>query len=422
LVSGHIGESEEREEVKSAVPRFATALLAILILAALLLSLGQRETEAHPSASSYNPSGLHALQELLQRNGVPTVVDRLNQPMLKPNDLVIAAYIESGPDIFGRKPLEEIEKSLKSFMQNGGRVLVIPFDPDFRQRSYEAVKATIPVVNPSSNDTLQVNTSAPTFGRLSTSGESVSSSMATFLTLDYQDFHYSPWLLRAKNSGEPFAVLMVNGKGILARTTDGLFATNRFLDRADNADLALRMISGLVPEGGRVVFTEASLGKGIENSLVNTLGPWATGGYIQALALFLVVVLTLGTRFGLPEIEKRKQAGQREMIDAIADVYRRAKSTAVALDSAYVEADLRIRRGLKIPANATESQRNELLPPELLRTMNEVGTLRKPHIEVDTKGRQRVTYLANPDEAIKLIRRLEQQLENFVPKAKNQIS
>ena len=246
--------------------------------------------------------------------------------------------------------------------------------------------------------------------------------MATFLTLDYQDFHYSPWFIRAKNSGEPFAVLMANGKGILARTTDGLFTTNRFLDRADNADLALRLIKGLVPDGGRVVFTEASLGKGIENSLVNTLGPWATGAYIQVLALFLVIVLTLGIRFGLPELEKRKQAGQREMLDAIADVYRRARSTAVALDSAYVEADLRIRRGLKIPANATESQRNDLLPPELLRTMNEVDTLRKPHVEVDAKGRQRVTYLANPDEAIKLIRRLEQQLETFVPKAKNQIS
>ena len=62
--------------MKNVLPRFAFALLAVLVIAAVLLTLGQRESQAHPSAGSYNPSGLHAFYTLLQQNGVPVVTER----------------------------------------------------------------------------------------------------------------------------------------------------------------------------------------------------------------------------------------------------------------------------------------------------------------------------------------------------------
>ena len=52
--------------MKGLLPKFSFGLLAVLVLATILLTVGRRETYAQPSVTSYNPSGLHALQEVLQ--------------------------------------------------------------------------------------------------------------------------------------------------------------------------------------------------------------------------------------------------------------------------------------------------------------------------------------------------------------------
>lgn len=392
--------------MKGLLPKFGFALVAILIVSAILISLGQRESKAKPSANSYNPSGLHAFMELLHKNGIRTRVDRLQKPRLDSKDLVIAAYIEAGPSAFGSSPIKDIEQALEGHIAKGGRVLVLPFEEDFRARSFTAVKAATPIRSWSGDETLQVSSAPLTFG-----------TSPQFLPTGYAD--YWAW---TKKDESPFVVMEQMGDGILARASDGLFATNRFLDRADNAQLALRLVKGLLPEGGRVVFTEASLGDGIVPTLASTLGPWAVGIWMQLTVLFLVVIFTLGIRFGLPAVERRKQAGQREMIDAIADVYVRAKSTAVALDIAYQEADYRIRRGLKLPAHVSIQERDRLIPESLAALLARIDQMRKPQVEVDAKGRQKVYYSLNPNEALSLIQKLDAQLQEFVPKTKNRLS
>jgi hypothetical protein len=137
---------------------------------------------------------------------------------------------------------------------------------------------------------------------------------------------------------------------------------------------------------------------------------------------FLVVIFTLGIRFGLPAIERRNQMGQREMIDAISDVYNRSRSTSVALDVAYQNADYRIRRGLKLPAHLSLEERDRLLPPELARLLDYVSQMRKPLVKIDEKGRQKVTHRLNPQEALDLIQKLERELDAFVPRTRNRIS
>lgn len=392
--------------MKGLIPKFAFGLVAILLIAAILISVGQRETKARPSANSYNPSGLHAFVELLNRNGIRTRVDRLQRPKLAKTDLVVAAYTETGPQIFGSNPLKEIEKSLKRHVANGGRVLVLPFEEDFRAQSFEAIRALKPIHSRSGEETLQISTVPLKFGG----------------SPQFMPTGYAPYWAWSKTQDYPFVVMEQMGDGILARAEDGLFATNRFFDRGDNAQLALRLVKGLLPEGGQVVFTEASIGEGVAPSLTSTLGPWAVGTTVQLTVLFLVIIFTLGIRFGLPAIERRKQAGQREMIDAISDVYLRAKSTAVALDVAYQEADYRIRRGLKLPAHVSIQERDRLIPESLAALLTRIDQMRKPHIQVDAKGRQRVHYHLSPDEALGLIRKLDAQLHEFVPKTKNRLS
>ena len=408
--------------MKPKLTRIAFTLLSVLILAAILLTLGQREREARPSATSYNPSGLHALRQLLIERGIETRVDRYEQPRLAKNELAVAAYVESGPDLFGGKPLKAIEEALHGHLEKGGRVLVLPFDPDFQGRSIEAVKATTEVIQASTKRKLQVNTSPLTFATLTIDGGSASAGSATFLNLEFEAFAYASWLKRGFGSNDPFVVTTKSSDGILARTADGLFATNRFIDRSDNAEIALNIIEGLVPEGGRVVFTEATLGEGLEPSLVGTLGPWAVGMWMQLILLFLVIVFTLGVRFGLPEPERRRQQGQREMLDAVADVYRRANSVAVALDTAYEMADRRIRRGMKLPAQVSNADRDRLLPGPLVACLHKVDQARIPIVRVDSKGRTHVSYSVNSVEAQRMILQLEERLNEVVPKTKNRIS
>jgi hypothetical protein len=408
--------------MKGLLPKFAYALLAILLVAGLLLTLGQRETKAYPSANSYAPSGLHALRELLETNGVATHLDRLESPRLRKGDLAVVAHVNRTFSFFGGNPLKPVEESLEKFVKDGGTVLVLPFDEDFRARSYTAIKQFTAVVSPDGQEKYEVNSSPLDFGTMSENGDNFSSGGAQFLPIEFEDETYTSWYKRGPASGEPFVAISSRSAGTLCRTADGLFVTNRVLDRGDNAELALRVVNGLLPEGGRVVFVEAAVGEAVSPSLVNVLGPWATGMWMQLTLLFVVIVVTLGIRFGLPDMERRKQRGQREMVDAVADVYNRAKSTAVSLDVAYRSADQRIRRALKLPQHTTAPDRDRLLPPSLVMLLKEVEVMKQPIVEIDSKGVQRVSYRLQPTEALKLMQKLEAELDSVFPKGGNRIS
>lgn len=110
------------------------------------------------------------------------------------------------------------------------------------------------------------------------------------------------------------------------------------------------------------------------------------------------------------------------MIDAISDVYLRAKSTAVALTVAYEEADRRIRRSLKMPAHLISQERDRNLPESLAVTLGHVDTMRNPVIQTDSKGKQKVIYRLDPKEALELIRKLEEELDAFIPRSTNRLS
>jgi len=404
--------------MKNLLPRFVYALLAILVLSAVILTLGQRESQTNASATSYNPSGFHALQELLQRNGIPTEVTRFQQPKLQPTDLVVAPYLEGIRDLFDMNSLETIEKALQAHVKRGGRVLVIPLDRDFRESSNKAIAETTEIVNQVTQQHLKVH-HAPI---LSDNSYTEDGEFRTgFMTPEESGPTFTAWSI-AGNLDTPFVSFVKSGEGTLANVSSGLFATNRFIDRADDAEFAVRLIQGMLPKGGRVVFAEASMGHGIEPSLVSTLGPWATGIWMQLIVFFLVIVFTLGIRFGLPGVTLRGQRGQREMIDAISYIYRRARSPEVALDAAYASADARIRRAFKLPSGLSPAERDASIPSELALMLRFLHEARQPRVVTNNKGVQRLVYDITPEKARELIVRVESQLAEHLPSSRNRIS
>ncbi|HTQ10920.1 MAG TPA: hypothetical protein VMI31_12665, partial [Fimbriimonadaceae bacterium] len=161
-----------------------------------------------------------------------------------------------------------------------------------------------------------------------------------------------------------FAGLAREGKGTVLTVADGYIASNRFIDQAQNASLLMRMVSTIAPKGSRIVFTEATYSD-TEPGLMELLGPGAVGAWYQGIFLFIVIVYSLGKRFGLPDETRPAQTGQRELVEAIADAYRRAGATRIACRSAYDRADLQVRRALKISRDAPASERDARLPSEL---------------------------------------------------------
>jgi hypothetical protein len=165
-------------------------------------------------------------------------------------------------------------------------------------------------------------------------------------------------------SPEQFGGLTKYGRGLLFSIGDGFIATNRYLDDAQNADVLIRSVRMIAPPGSRLVFLESAFRES-QPSVIEILGPGAVGAWLQILFLFVVVVFTLGKRFGLAEEPAPSQSGQRELVDAIADTYRRARATRIACRAAYDRADHEVRKVLKLGPETPASERDRHIPEAL---------------------------------------------------------
>jgi hypothetical protein len=338
---------------------FAWLLLGILTLAALLITLGERDSVTDPRIDSYGPSGLAAFAELLRSNGYKVDSTASGAPRLKSGDIAVVC-LEEDPN--GRKLLQSetgVLSRLASYAEGGGRLLVMSFDPEFALASKQVMQTV--VVRPGDKQPVSI--------------------AARYSVQELPDQVIPPEAVRAgiwkiQGQDQNFVWLTRYGKGTVLSVGDGYMATNRHIDQAQNANVLMSSIAAIAPPGAHFVFTEASY-TGAEASVLEILGPGAVGMWYQCLFLFVVVVFTLGKRFGLPEETRAKQVGQRELVDAIADTYRRARSTRVACRSAYDRADQEVRKSMKLSSDAPASERDSRVPPELARDFRRVfeGTI-----------------------------------------------
>lgn len=134
---------------------------------------------------------------------------------------------------------------------------------------------------------------------------------------------------------------------------------NRFVQQDDNARLMLAIAKRFLGTNGRVVFIDSSVGNIRSENIFQSLGPWANTAFYQTLALFGVIILTLGTTFGLPIADKIKLLGTRDLMSAVGNLMERAKQFEMAGD--YLEDEVsqrvsKLRRGVESPNQAKIDQ------------------------------------------------------------------
>jgi len=374
---------------RTGLPPIAWALAGLLGIAAFLLSLGQQDVNSNPEAHSYSPSGISAFCELLRRHGLQVVVDQQTRPRLGPNDIAVAFEMQP-VDIAKTVGVSTPEGDFRDYfwkhISDGGTGILLPMQRDFFSASQ--------IATDSSPLSISDSTTGETFKMSSSESE-----VSDFTEPDISDTN-SSITLWASNRQAFLRAYRVN-KGTALVIKDGIGITNRFIDKNDNAKAFSALFSVLAKPGKRIVFTEASFGNVHERGLLETVGPWANAAWQQLIFLGLVVVFTLGRRFGISDEPRNVQRGSRELMDALADTFRRARSTQAALETSWVRADADLRLILKLPKDATRSERDKLIPVDLQNALARLEAAKQmPFVPTD--------------QALDLIKRAEYELDAFL--------
>ena len=341
---------------KAGLPLIAWALAGLLAIAAGLISLGQQDQDAKPEVQSYSPSGVSAFAELLRRNGVDVTINQESKPKLSKGDIAVAFKVLRDDSGFaaGLGSVDEEQAFDAHFWQHirsGGTGILLPLKNNYLDASRSTKANPYDVVS---------DVATGRSYKMTSSGIPVDES---FDSQDGDDeaVGMSLWT----DSNGPFVKAYRLGAGTALIVRDGIGITNRFIDKNDNAKAFGSLFSMLAKSGKHVVFTEASFGNIHDKGLLETVGAWANAAWQQLLFLGVVVAVTLGKRFGTPDEQRPVQRGSRELLDAVADTYRRANSTQAALMTANSTADADLRRALKLPKDATRSERDRLIPVSL---------------------------------------------------------
>ena len=366
-------------------------LAGLLAIAAGLITLGQQDQTAKPEVQSFSPSGVSAFAELLRKNGVDVAINQQSKPKLGSNDIAVAFKIINGntqPVFTDSKSKEELfEDHFWEFVIQGGTGVILPLQEDFLEASRSSQQSAFtPVTDIATGKVFNIS-SAGIQGAVAFQPPNTSTKTDSIELWNGG----SESFLRAYRYG--------TGTALIAR--DGIGVTNRFIDKNDNAKAFSSMLAMLGKSHKRIVFTEASFGNIHDMGLLETIGPWANAAWQQLIVLGLVVVFTLGKRFGIAEEQRPVQRGSRELLDAVADTYSRARSTQAALATASLNADNDLRLVLKLPKDATRSERDKYIPVELQ------NSLARLHVASEYPT-------VTPDQALDLIVKAQTELENFI--------
>ena len=140
---------------KRSLPQYVYVLLGLLVLAMVILNLGQPDTSMRPAADSYDPAGPRAFAELLQRNGFSVVVERSKTPKLRSDDVVFSFLAAKRGSIFGDSSnvqdpkaaeADKIYERVLNFAKTGGTVVAIRLPEEFNSASNNVSVANPKVV------------------------------------------------------------------------------------------------------------------------------------------------------------------------------------------------------------------------------------------------------------------------------------
>lgn len=365
--------------MKSGMPRIAWVLAGLLLFSVALLVLGNRQALTNPDSNSYGPSGTRAFRSVAEKLGFQT--RSANVIVGKPDrdEVIVAFFVEKriDPADSNWRKLDRTNQVLYRHLESGGSVLFVTLPRDFRGSSRAAIGTPTELAGPSGafkgalseRKAGYLEDGGPTYTLLSDGTERI------------------VWVTK-----------IGKGRAVIA---DGLLGfTNRFIDKDDNGAIVAWTLSAAAHGSRRIVFYEATHNGAGDPSLVELIGPWAAGAWWQLNLVFVLLVLTLGVRFGLPMAARQVQGGSRDLADALADTLARSNKYMVAFRAIVKESDRLVRKRLKIAGDVPAEVRDRMLPESLaaILSMAESACGMKPPRE----------------EALSMIRRLDMQVSQFV--------
>jgi len=372
---------------ESNILKLIYVLLFLLGISALLLVLGAPSAQIVPSPDSRDPGGLAGFADLLKSSGYEVSATHVVPVDPLPDTLIICSR---QPDPLRMNQLagswDDVKDYLVEHYRAGGSTLILdqPAASTYLRPATSSLK-----VNGITNQrlTLQV----PNDYQVS----DVRSNQA------HKSFFYT--LCKDSSDGRPSAEYLASitseSTGYYAWIPNGQTLLNQFVDKGDNA-LAVMEIIKTVYKGNKILFEEASYSQEEPLGLLDVLGPWARATWAECLLLGVVVIYSLGKRFGIPEEIRAYQSSSIELLNGISNVLQRSKSTKTALEKICELQDRRVRELMGISKLAPNSRRDELLPPSLkdafAAALNALNTNPDPKILVG------------------IVQRLESQVDLFV--------
>ncbi len=372
----------------SILPRLAASLALILIVASILILMGEREVRTNPSATSTKESGMAAVVELLRRSGYRVVIDRSTRPRLRPGSVpIFPRPLSSNPEDPAQSELEE---NYLAFIKSGGRGIRVWINDRLRDSDLVAMKP-------------QTFTSRATGAKYQILAETPPNFDGWEQTIPpFKSAEGELPLIEGKESD--FAFVRPYYKGVAMWIRHGHTGSNRMLAQNDHAAAWMEAITRFVDKNQTLVILEAGAGNAEAPNHLRQLGAWADVARWQFFALIALVLFTWSRRFGVPDRENLQTRGARDVLDALSLVLMRAGRRDQALSMVLSAAYDRIRSCLRAPLTV---KNEDLLPA----TTPEV---------VDAVARVRHLIVVNPPakDAVAAARALQLALEQLEEREK----
>lgn len=155
---------------------------------------------------------------------------------------------------------------------------------------------------------------------------------------------------------KPALVVARRGRGTVVAVSDPGIADNAHLARADNARLLTLLVQNYAGPGGRVGFDEYHQGYAASDSFWDAVGQPGQRAAWQLLALSVLLAYSASRRFGLPRPLAARARVSSEYVASLADLYRRAGATSVALEGVYHPFWRGLCRAVSLPEDSPKDE------------------------------------------------------------------
>ncbi|MFN4032008.1 MAG: DUF4350 domain-containing protein [Fimbriimonadales bacterium] len=378
------------------------SVVAILLLYSLRLANEARDPRYAPLPLSYSQHRLGAkgLARLLERNGYTVrSLKRTFRHLPKDADMLI---IFPPPFTFTMPSspyTEQDAEYLDQWLHDGGRLILLSGDRRLPESLRADALRRLPIASFPAERFEETHPALP----------------APWLEgirkvrMGDQRTSLSPretrWVALLHTGGAVKGALWYYGEGVVFECADWQWLANGHLRDADNGAFILAVVRQILPNGGVIYFDDAGQGDLTQTREAHGFWSIAPAGvriaFAHLMLLTIVVMYSVGKRFGLPRYTPPHAPALSEYVDALAGVYERAAAAQPALETILDNVRRRLCRRLGLPAGATLLQLIQSLPAgSPLR-----DALAQAHRAVQNPN-------LTPEAAVRLLQQLEPLIED----------